>query len=301
MENLQKLEAVQERDMDILILEELECNENFRTHFTNQLHLPEMQEYEGAWRSVTDSTLGETDILVKYISSENQVICLLIENKIDANFQPEQFARYEKRGLKYLQSNECDAFFCILIAPQKYISNQSDFEICFSYENLMQLIASEATPRAAFRANLVQIAIEKSRRGYQAENCEVVQRFWMAYWEYKEANYPLYAMKKPESVPEGSDFIVFSIRENEKLKFRHKLRHGFVEVTIPKEFGRKPNISLPDHYFIKEFDKGAFAIRQVVPKLNRKEPFENQVAAVQVGLAALDQMVSFMKENHLYL
>src|SRR6266446_6305035 len=94
------IEAVAERDIDLLLLEEFHVSDEFRSWFVNQV-LPDSltnTSFEGAWHSVTQPRLGESDLLVIVAGSTGGRMALLIENKIDAPPQPEQGARYRERG-----------------------------------------------------------------------------------------------------------------------------------------------------------------------------------------------------------
>jgi hypothetical protein len=57
------LEAVSERDVDLLILEEMSVNRTFIEAFLAEIGLDELQQWK-VFHSVTDSALGETDLLV---------------------------------------------------------------------------------------------------------------------------------------------------------------------------------------------------------------------------------------------
>jgi hypothetical protein len=96
-EETQLIETIHERDTDLILLEELNTNNHFANWFISQLELPDLSKNLGAWRSITGYGLGETDLLLSYHSSD-KVIFVLIENKLDANFQDKQFERYQKRG-----------------------------------------------------------------------------------------------------------------------------------------------------------------------------------------------------------
>ena len=80
------VESVQERDVDLLIIEELNVNLEFCDWFANQLGLEKPSSKIKAFRSISDYGLGETDILISYQTKEKTKF-ILVENKIDASFQ----------------------------------------------------------------------------------------------------------------------------------------------------------------------------------------------------------------------
>ena len=129
---MQNIESVQERDVDLLLLEELNVDFDFAHWFISTLNLPDLTLVIGAWRSVSDFGLGETDILFSY-QSNNDKVYLLLENKLDASFQENQAVRYKQRAQKYKDDNECNHAFSILIAPKEYCHNQKDFDTFLTY------------------------------------------------------------------------------------------------------------------------------------------------------------------------
>ena len=122
------VEAVQERDTDLLILEEIKCNRNFTEWLTTKtIGLQNTFELIGAWHSLTQVGLGESD-LAFVIRTEEKVILFFIENKVDADFQPDQSNRYRLRGNQKKDNKECDEFHTILFAPKRYITQNKDFD-----------------------------------------------------------------------------------------------------------------------------------------------------------------------------
>ena len=175
-EHIIPVESIQERDVDLILLEELSVDNGFCEWLVNEANIPVLTKPIGAWRSITGYGLGETDILFSYIS-ETKKVFVLIENKLDASFQDEQFTRYVKRAEKYEEDNSCDEARTLLIAPEMYCENQSDFENFVTYENIAKRLEFTGTKRNVFKSNLLKIASEKLRRGYNPINSIVVQIF----------------------------------------------------------------------------------------------------------------------------
>lgn len=101
MKTTNKVSSVTERDIDLLLLEELNVSEVFCRWFYNRVTgRRDTPRCEGAWHSVSDAQLGESDLIAIY---DNGVVVML-ENKIDAAAQPEQGARYRRRGEKGVET-----------------------------------------------------------------------------------------------------------------------------------------------------------------------------------------------------
>jgi hypothetical protein len=94
------LEAVTERDIDLLVLEELHVSPRFRSWFIASVvaDCPERVTFLDAWHSLSDTTIGESDLVLSFRDSAQKAWTILIENKIDAPPQPDQAARYAERG-----------------------------------------------------------------------------------------------------------------------------------------------------------------------------------------------------------
>ena len=132
--------------MDLILLEELNSNNHFARWFVKELELPELTKNNSTWRSISGYGQGETDLLLSYNSNE-ELIFVLIENKLDADFQERQFDRYQKRGEKYKSDNKCSQFYSILVAPKQYAENQNDFEKYITYEDFKSYFEFEGNKR----------------------------------------------------------------------------------------------------------------------------------------------------------
>lgn len=248
------VEAIRERDIDLILLEELSTDVSFCQWFVQELNLPSFTKTDGAWISISDFGLGETGIVFSYFSG-NKKIVLLIENKLDASFQEEQYDRYAKRAKEYKFREMCDDAYSILTAPNQYCQNQNDFESFISYEAISQRFISTGSKRNLFKSQLLTIAIEKLRRGYQPIHSQLEQKFWIEYWKYKEEHYPNFRMKKPGIVPFNSDWPMLYGDQLTNIIFRHKFGQGNVDTTFRGlDVSRKNEIQdlLPDHIKLVE-------------------------------------------------
>src|SRR5271165_2380191 len=109
MNELRFVASVAERDLDFLLVEELSVNGEFCDWITSRLYgKPVFASSIGAWHSVSDAALGETDVLYMFRSDDDGRFAILIENKIDAGAQPKQAERYRQRGEKGKQATDWD-------------------------------------------------------------------------------------------------------------------------------------------------------------------------------------------------
>lgn len=297
-QNIIPIESIQERDIDLILLEELSTENSFCEQFVSELKLPDFSSSNGTWRSITDFGLGETDLLFSYNSFDKRIF-VLIENKLNASFQFEQFIRYEKRSNEYIKKGYCDDAYCVLIAPNFYCENQLDFEKFISYEFISELFDKQNTKRGTFKSQLLKIATEKLRRGYQPVNSEPVQKFWHLYWDYKNINFPELTMKKPTIVPYNSDWPMLYDDNLKGIIFYHKLAQGNTDATfvgLTEDIALKLKAILPKEFQFVKHSK-SFSIRIASEKIDRTKEFNEQINEVEVGLNNIEKMRLWLNNN----
>lgn len=293
------VKSIYERDIDLLLLEEFSVNDRFRKWFLDQNGLPVETEFLNAWRSISDFNLGETDILISYRSLSGTVY-LLLENKLDADFQEDQFSRYSKRASKYVTRGDCQEFFIILVAPQKYLDNQNEFEFTHSYEEIKVWFNRQHDPRSDFKARILNIAIEKLRRGYQVINDPSTFDFWLNYWQTLRATTSSLRMKKPKAVPRNSDWPVLENPEIKAFGFQilHKLSRGYIDAQNRSEFvkSRLNQMDLPENLSLHQTGK-SLSIRIYTHILDKHKPFSEQKQQVDESIQKAIELLEWIKEH----
>lgn len=106
--------AVQERDSDLLLLEELHATPDFAQWWCEQLGLQDAS-FDGAWHSVFNAD-GETGVLLRVRVCAARV-GVLIENKVAAAEQHKQAARYHRRGAQGVSDGWFDRYITCMVAP----------------------------------------------------------------------------------------------------------------------------------------------------------------------------------------
>lgn len=293
------IEAVYERDIDLLLLEEMYSSTEFQDWLINKVFGTGnvAHKFQGAWHSVTDSELGESDLVFIDEVGKDKQRAILIENKIDAPFQPNQARRYRQRGEKGIGEDSWQEFRTLLIAPQKYLdstSNTNLFDFQLSYEQIRDWFASmyPQNSRVEYRIKFLNEAIEQNRRGYQPVPDEAATRFWYHYWNFVQSQYPSLDMKKPGVVPAFSDWPEF---RNEELgrgnKIVHKLYRGIVDLHLEGMGKKVDGLREMNRYLLEDgievtgTKKTAF-FRKLVSKVDKMQEFTEQLDEVQEGLEA---------------
>jgi hypothetical protein len=307
LSNLIPVEAVQERDTDLLILEEINCNRNF-TDWLLEKTIGHKIKYDliGAWHSLTQVSLGESD-LAFIVRKERKMILFLIENKVGADFRPDQATRYKERGKQKKDNGECDEFYTILFAPKQYIKINSDFDFYLEYEEVKNWFLQQTNlgNRAIYKATILEIAIEKLRRGYTPIINKAATDFRWAYYNYAEKHFPHLKMKKPKiELPQKTGFIRFkptdvALQNGDFII--HKVR-GDVDLRLARHaenFGdliNKYQTTLTEEMEIVQTGKSV-SLRIKVPNLVMQRNFNEQLEYIDIALKKVETLYEWGKKN----
>lgn len=278
------VESVQERDIDLLLVEEFLSSDSFIDFFTDTLDLPHCDKLLNVQRSIHDFDLGETDVLVEY-AHRDRTIALLIENKLDAAFQPDQAVRYETRASHYRDAGKYDAAYTILVAPAQYIERQHDFSNCVSYEQIADYFRNAGLEkRGDYKVTLLKIASEKLRRGYTAINSEHNQAFWRDYHAQLALNAPEIFMKPVTIVPAKSDWIEL---EMGAVRVTHKLAKGQLDFAGLSADQQACLIERFGEVATRISFKSGDVVRVSTEVLDRMSPFTDQQKSFRKCVACL--------------
>ena len=304
MNNINFIEAVTERDVDLLLLEEIHCSNLFRDWFLKQVYIESTSKetFVGAWHSVIHPTLGETDIIILFKNELGIRVAFLVENKIDAPQQEGQASRYHKRGGAGVKEGKWDQCRTCIVAPKRYLNRTveaSEYDSQVSYEAIRDcfLVNDPTSPRGQYRARLIEKAIEQDRRGYKPIPNEDVTEFWQKYWQLVTSEFPLLKMKKPGKVPANSDWPILKSSElGRGRRIIHKWKQGFVDLEIASAGNSTEEIKfanvivLDNDMKVVQTGKSA-SIRTIVPKIDRFSEFERQLPEIRQGLIAVIRLL----------
>lgn len=239
-----------ERDIDVLIQEELVFNQATRLLFSQALDVPAIEHVHYCNLSVVDST-GETDLLVAF-SIGDADCALLIENKIDAAFQPRQPERYRERDAQLVSDGKFNKVFCILISPESYIASKNNqtehFDTTISYESLARSIQEEDTPRSHHRASLLLRAVAQARSSYILIPAEVMTDFWTRVYKFASERFPELMMAPPGPKGNGSTWIIFKATLPKRITIDWKFQKGTVDLSFWANAPHNPSslVDLPE-------------------------------------------------------
>ena len=227
------VESITERDIDMLILEEFNISDSFANWFYSKcLKETTSPKLVKAWHSVSDPELGESDLIAIYENNH----AILIENKIDAIVQQNQAARYHLRGEKGIKDGLWNSFTTCMIAPELYLNKTPDskiYDIRINYEDFIGWYESVGDVRCLYRKYIIEQAIKQSRRGYTTIPDLKVTDFWEKYWLYISTEHKYLRMNKPGIKPSKSTFInLYAPNLSNGFSLVHKVDRGSIDLEI---------------------------------------------------------------------
>jgi hypothetical protein len=154
-------QTVCEADIDWIICIELNSNPQFRQWFGKEVFGFEPAKHHRAWRSISDQSLGESDLVWLVDDDDGQSHIALLENKIDAIAQPDQYERYVLRGQKYNEENRWRSFRIVLVSPSGYNSADSAKYHPVTYEALRDWFLARDGERPQYIASLFKAALDR--------------------------------------------------------------------------------------------------------------------------------------------
>lgn len=148
---------MQERDLDLFILEELCSDSKFDGWFAEQLGLKDFrcQRAEHSVSTKSNAKWGETDVLALF-SNNVENVAVLIEDKIAADFTDRQAMRYHERATDLIRSGKAQRYLTVLVAPSVYLAGvpkDDPWDKILKMEELRDWFARFSTAHANWRAS----------------------------------------------------------------------------------------------------------------------------------------------------
>ena len=133
----------------------------------------------------------EIDITLTIEGPTGDTVCL-IENKLDTHEQPRQAESYKEEANALVADGRATAVHTILVCPRQYAAAASSFARKFdhviTYEDVADFfsfrasqVSGEPRERLLHRRSLMDQAITKARRGYEAVGLIDIDRFLEKY------------------------------------------------------------------------------------------------------------------------
>ena len=178
------LDRVRERDLDILLAAHLTASEAFRAFVLCHACGEACPHALLSCRVSVATDTGETDLLLLVRLEEpaggeagQRRLALMLENKINAAFQPEQAARYHQRGKKGIRVGGWDLYRTGLIAPAAYaavVSEGDGWDFRLTLEEIVVWARAAGGPHEAFLARVCGEAVAKQAKQIAGASPEAI-------------------------------------------------------------------------------------------------------------------------------
>jgi len=256
------------------------------------------------------NTLGESDLIVLYEGSGNSRFAVLIEDKIDADLQPDQAERYRLRAERDCSEGLYSNFEVILCAPAFYLKNRGGlggFDLQISLEQLADFLDT-GDARAKYRASFLRTAAAtKKINAWVREDDPATNAFWDAAYEVACQEFPILEMK-PLRLTKGSVWITFRPHDLPTMP-KHvyvslKGQQGHIDLTFTKTTTHlfKPlvkHLLQPDMTVQKT--GAAAAIRLKSPSFRIADGITEGLPRVKAAFAASTRLIEFYRAHSVEL
>jgi hypothetical protein len=236
-----------ERDIDLLLVEELFASFDFVTWMATQAGVTTpISTWDVKHSKRRTRSRREIDIFVEIEIVNGDSVAILIENKLDTTEQPDQAESYREELNVLAERYGRQAM--IIVCPMEYAGRYPDFSGKFdavvSYEMLSEYFrestgeaGADTVLRLGFRADVIDQAIHKHRRGYTPIPDKVVGDFNALYVallaEVAPEIRPGSSMLKPANPRESTSMIFDQDASLSRLprdirprRFAHELGRG---------------------------------------------------------------------------
>lgn len=290
--------SVQERDIDLLLIEQLHVSRAFAEWLTGRLDLSGAI-VETARHSVYRE-YGETDVLV-IVRFGNESIAVMIEDKIGAPMQPDQCQRYHLRGNILCEERAVDRYKTVLCAPGGYLTGvprDQRWDHHVSLEEIAQSLESAAYPGWEWRHAILIAAASRQTRAREADNRTnhaydaVIAPLKQAYRDFVQTRYP----QLQASCQEGRDreYYLKAAGLPAGIRFKHAFFRGEVSLIFERAWTpaaeRHLQGNLPEGAWTVQHG-GELHVRMAVEVMDPLLPFEKQK---EIAAKALDQICAMV-------
>jgi hypothetical protein len=288
---------VRERDIDLLLLEQLCCSAEFLRWFFLQVtkREPAHLKLVSAKHSVVGS-LGQTDIEVTVVEDAGHKVVFLIENKIGSTRQPMQAERYEERRATYT-GQECRV---VLVTPKRYATKRfvEGYKSVLLLEGVLKWF--EGNKVSSYHNDLKIALLQQALvPNVQAGDND----FRMKYWSVSQGD-EFNVLKMPEPKPKpGRSIYFYPELTPKRVGFAQRLPQGRVEIIFRGKRNSYDALNkavelLPTSNNIEVLAyPTSVAICTQVPRLVQESDFERQKEKVVEGLRAAVKLWEWFCDN----
>jgi hypothetical protein len=297
--------SIQEFRIDFFLEEEFTVDINFVRAFVAAACKDTLSVkcVEYVRHSVSDK-YGEADLVVlttAALPSGHVVkLALLIEDKINAGFQPSQPQRYRQRGEEGVSSGRWDSFLTVLVAPAAYMTLSHGFDAAVSLEQISKWICPHDAERRAFKVGKIEEAIKKQgTHGVQTVDHDMTA-FRIAYYEYLQTFNSQrgtdFTMRAPAPTYWGDNwFVLKSASLPMWVQLRHMAQTGNIEIDFRDvDFAKSDRLAELLEGDMVHIPTGKYkqhvTVRLPTPQILRFDSFERDRSKVDAALLSAERL-----------
>jgi len=246
------LPIVDERMIDILLIELLHTDQAFREWFAEGVLPGSGYRLRSVRHSVFETSSGETDVETVWSAADGNVFAVLVENKISAAFMAMQLERYRMRGEEGVTAGRWENFRVVLLAPASYLSGlrpgeKACIDAEIAYEDILGWLGSDGREAFSFKRLMLAKAIDSARKSYVKTLDVAMTEFWRSYWNLLRESGSEVTMDEPVAKGRDSSWIEFRLPwQAGRARLYHKFKKQTVELVIPsRDPGRAEELLAP--------------------------------------------------------
>ena len=247
---------------------------------------------------------GESDLQI-IVERKGLLHAILIEDKVDAPAQPNQYERYCERGNRGKADGRWTDYTVYIAAPKKYLENDREairYPNKVSYEKIHAALMQENDPVSLA---IIETALRKSEGSMPVVVDEAVTAFWDHYYDYHVQHTP-HLMLNISRVKKGPNATWPSFKTALKdTKILHKSEQGHVDLQFRCMADKQTLLKQAlIHHLAADMEVGkagdSAVVRINVPIMDFSKPFsmyEQEIVTVFSAVERLNQLANLLQEN----
>lgn len=236
-ENIQiNFGAVPERDIDVFHTYSFALDEGYLKLFTDKL------DWEISDPMITSIEIskvingGESDVTVRFTSKEKKY-GILIEDKINAEAQPDQCARYYLRGDQSVKNGDYDIYAVFICAPEDYLKHNqeaAEYKNQISFQEIEEYLTGKDDEFSKLRLMEIKHILYNPKSRYFGIPDENATSLWLGYIDFVHEHFPdLDLCDKQKYKPKGGSWIEYRVPKGKNIiKLYHKAYIGNLDLQF---------------------------------------------------------------------
>ncbi len=281
-----KLAYIEERDTDFAIMREMQKSKFVQELFFDKVNMSGqlVKTFHSLVQEEEPGKYGESDIVFIFQKDDGKKFAIFVEDKINADAQPQQRDRYDKRAELLKVEEGFEKHFVVLCAPNDYKTNEK-YDLRISHNDLEKLCV-DSLDREVFKASC-----NVRKRSNTIENKEVTA-FWDSLIDLINIDYNFLKFNRVKK-SRGSSALWPEFGTNVSgLGVCYKSDQNTIDFQFSKmarrrneviEVFKEINVDITDYHF-EDSTSGGLMLKYYLPddkKVNFTQSFESQESNVR--------------------